>query len=189
MSFEEVRKRIIELETRNLVISGGEPLLQQTDLIALIASLGGVVVSDDLKGTEGVLKVNFKGLERCEVETNGTIFFLPQFERLIDGINCSPKLESSGNPKQLRYKPDVLRQYQQTGKAIFKFVVSTEADLEEVEQIVAECGLSDVWLMPQGRTRDEQIKWQAKVSQLAVDRGWNFSPRAHILMHDNVRGF
>lgn len=172
MSIPLVVELLNQIPCSRLVISGGEPLLQQEALFQIILQSTAADVPNPLTW--------------IEVETNGTQLLKKVDPRgytladYINQINCSPKLENSGNPKEARYKPDVLRQYQNTGKAVFKFVVQNDDDLEEIESIVSECGLETVYLMPQGKTKDEQILRSTQVAELAVKKGWNFSPRLHI---------
>ena len=69
----EVARRVLAGGTRNVVITGGEPLLQQEE-VALLAT--------ELKGAG----------RRLEVETSGTILPQPGLAALIDQWNVSPKL-------------------------------------------------------------------------------------------------
>lgn len=181
MTIKEVSDKLYELFTQNLVISGGEPMLQQKSLHALIHYFR---VSHDHDGL----------LNHIEIETNGTVPLIDiegqPFSDWLTQINCSPKLESSGNPLATRYKPNVLRQYLETGKTFFKFVVTCEEDLEEIAELVSEIEIpSDrVYLMPQGKTKAEQEQFQGAVAALAQQEGFNFSPRLHILVYDSKRG-
>src|SRR5437867_4839968 len=106
-----------------------------------------------------------------EVETAGTI--APALDAgLVDRWNVSPKLASSGNPLERRYKPDVLRAFDATGRAVFKFVVTAPGDLDEIAGIVSECALSNVWVMPEGtdpETLRDRFTWLAPA---AIERGW-----------------
>lgn len=169
-----VAKRLAKLQTKNLVISGGEPMLQQKNLMELF-EFGG-------------LRNHY--LKHVEIETNGTIPLVPGFIDNISQINCSPKLENSGNSKVVRFKLDVLKQYLDTGKAWFKFVVTSEKDLDEVKEIVKEVEITPdrVILMPQGKTKDEQEVFQEKTAALAAKCGWRFTPRLHILLYGTKRG-
>ncbi|MEZ4482508.1 MAG: hypothetical protein R3B97_15460 [Dehalococcoidia bacterium] len=101
---------------RNVVITGGEPLAQRHALAGLVPALR-------------------KRGYRLEVETNGTI---PpgELSGLVDQWNVSPKLASSGNAGLVRIRPGVLAQFSAEPKAFFKFVVSGEADLSEIETIL-----------------------------------------------------
>lgn len=121
-----------EAEPR-LVITGGEPLLQQDKVIELVHLL------NDWK---------------IEIETNGTI--APRTELQNYQINCSPKLSSSGNPVRSRYRPEVLRAISNLSNSWFKFVVSGPEDEGEIRTIVRECGISPekILLMSEGVSRD-----------------------------------
>ena len=149
-----------------VVVTGGEPLLQQRELAPLVAAL----------------RVD-RGW-RVEVETAGTI--APALE--VDQWNVSAKLENSGNPRDRRYKPEVLRAFQATERAAFKFVVAQPADLAEVGAIVDECDLTNVWLMPEGidaPTLEQRLAW---IAPAAIDRGWNVTTRLHVVLWGNERG-
>ncbi len=185
MEVEEVAKKLRALKPRRVVISGGEPMLQQKALAELIFSLR------NLDKTVGIQeKWEF------EIETNGTVpFEINAFRgwslgKMIDQINCSPKLESSGNAKEIRRRPDVLAQYNHTGKAYFKFVVCHEKDLEEIQDLitVARIDKNRVYLMPQGKTKAEQEAFQLQVQEYAQQNGYNFSPRLHVLLWGSKRG-
>lgn len=179
MSIPLVAEMLNNIACPRLVISGGEPMLQQEALLQVILACTSADIPNPLTW--------------IEIETNGTQLLKQIDQRgytladYIHQINCSPKLENSGNPKEARYKPEVLKQYQATGKAEFKFVVQSDGDLIEIEQIVAECGLKNVWLMPQGKTKEEQSERARQVAELAANKGWNFSPRLHIELWGSKR--
>ncbi|GAB0493853.1 hypothetical protein MMPV_005139 [Pyropia vietnamensis] len=89
-----------------------------------------------------------------EIETNGTLspVALPR------GVtyNVSPKLSNSAQPASRRLVPGALRELAALvgdGRGgCFKFVVGTDADLAEVEEVVQLAGVDPqaVWLMPLG---------------------------------------
>ena len=165
-SVAEIAALLDAMNVDMVVITGGEPLLQQRELKELV---------DALRGERSW---------RVEVETAGTI--APEVE--VDQWNVSPKLANSGNPRERRYKPDVLRAFRDTGRAAFKFVVRDAADIDEVEAMITECGLTDVWLMPEGTdvaTLTERLRW---LTPIAIERGWNVTNRLHILIWGDERG-
>jgi 7-carboxy-7-deazaguanine synthase len=176
MSVQEVSDEIYEKSEgiRLLVISGGEPMLQQSALIHFLRKL------KDENPNWWV-----------EVETNGTVEPHDEFITLINQFNCSPKLSNAGkdNPRSKRLKFHVLKKIKNSGKGTFKFVIQSEIDLEEMREILhmAEIPPSSVWLMPEGRTREEQLARQEQVERMTKEHGYNFSPRLHILEHDNKR--
>ena len=155
---------------RNVVITGGEPLAQRHALAGLVPALR-------------------KRGYRLEVETNGTI---PpgELSGLVDQWNVSPKLASSVNAGLVRIRPGVLAQFSAEPKAFFKFVVSGEADLSEIETILdaASVDSQQVILMPQGRTREELDSASAWLAAACTQRGWRFSTRLHILIWGDKRG-
>jgi 7-carboxy-7-deazaguanine synthase len=151
-----------------IVVTGGEPLLQQRGLEVLLAA------------------VKDRGW-RVEVETAGTI--APAMaDALVDRWNVSPKLANSGNPLERRYKPDVLRAFQLTGKAAFKFVACAPSDLDEVSVIVDGCGLTDVWIMPEGIDATTLERRSRQLAEDVIKRGWNLTTRLHILIWGDRRG-
>jgi 7-cyano-7-deazaguanosine (preQ0) biosynthesis protein QueE len=163
---DDIVKQLDAMDVDMVVITGGEPLLQQRDLTALVAAF------------------RDERVWRVEVETAGTI--APTLD--VDQWNVSPKLANSGNQRDRRYKPDVLRAFQATGRAAFKFVITSPSDLDEVAEIVAECGLTNVWLMPEATDADtlgDRLQW---VTPAAVERGWNVTTRLHILVWGDERG-
>jgi 7-carboxy-7-deazaguanine synthase len=151
-----------------VVITGGEPLLQQSRLGPLL---------------EGCRERGW----RVEVETNGTI--RPEDpERLVTQWNVSPKLANSGIALDRRYRPATLRSFEATGRAVFKFVASDPADLDEIEVMAGECGLSDIWVMPEGT---DAATVTARLQQLAdpvLARGWHLTTRLHVLVWGDRRG-
>lgn len=171
MMIDEVKKKIDSFKPRRLVISGGEPFLQQKQLIPL-------------------LKMLQSEMYTIEVETNGTIQPTEEFLDLVDQINCSPKTSNSGvdNRVTMRYKPKALKALSLCGKANFKFVVDSKEDMVEVLDLVETFDMQEVYLMPKGRTREEQLAKQGEVLRLAREHSFYFSPRLHVLEFDAMRG-
>jgi 7-carboxy-7-deazaguanine synthase len=173
MSSEDIAIKLNSFKIRSLVISGGEPMLQQEELIELIIAL---------KGYGWWI----------EIETNGTIEPSEVFLHLIDQINCSPKLLNSGpdNYKYKRIVPSALKKLALSQKTNFKFVVQSDSDMREILEIIDNYNISPsrVYLMPEGRLKKEQEKIQEKIGNLCRKYGLNFTPRLHILMFGDKRG-
>lgn len=160
-------------KANSLVISGGEPMLQQKELLPLL----------------NLLSADHWWVE---VETNGTIEPISDFTRMINQFNCSPKLSNAGevdNPRNKRLKWNSLMKIYYSSKATFKFVIQSDQDLREMAEIIDYVHIKphDIWLMPEGRTRDEQLARQQSVKEMCNEYGYNFSPRLHILEFDNKR--
>ena len=163
--------RILSFGCSRLIITGGEPLLQQRELAPLVASL------------------KEKGLV-FEVETNGTIAPQPELVRDIDQWNVSPKLENSGNTKDRRDAPQVMEAMCRLPNAYFKFVVSEPEDVEEVCSIRNKYGLLNqrIILMPEATTSRDMQQRSQWVSEACVREGFRFSTRLHILLWGDKRG-
>ncbi len=171
MTNAEIVARISKFDVGHLVISGGEPLLQQTRLIPFLRML------------------KASGPYFVEVETNGTIMPTKEFLPWVDQINCSPKLSNSGDATHLRIKPKVLQFLTHCNKVDFKFVIGPRQEIDEVEGFRALFGISKerVWLMPLGKTKDE-LKANSFIEYIAKAQGFNFSPRLQIETYGDKRG-
>jgi organic radical activating enzyme len=147
------------------VISGGEPMMQQEALGALIPRL-------------------MAGGKQVEVETNGTI--KPKIEPTR--FNVSPKLTHSGVREKIRFKPETLNAY--VGRSIFKFVCQTVKDLDEVMFMAAEADIPDsaIWIMPEGRDPVTLMSHAEAITDEAIARGWNITGRLHVMTWGARRG-
>jgi len=67
-----------------------------------------------------------------EIETNGTVYIGDDLFEIIDQINCSPKLSNSGMTAKQRIVPEAIKRIMQHGNYQFKFVISTEEDVQEL---------------------------------------------------------
>jgi organic radical activating enzyme len=67
-----------------------------------------------------------------EIETNGTIYIEEPLFRLLDQINCSPKLTNSGMTVKQRIVPEAIKRIMEHSNYQFKFVISTEDDIKEL---------------------------------------------------------
>ena len=171
LSREDVEKRVLAFDRPHVVITGGEPLLQQEELAPLVTGL------------------NRRGLY-CEVETNGTIGPSAEMVEAISQWNVSPKTASSGNRRESREKPTALLAFRELENAYFKFVVVERADLDDVSALVAryEIAPDRVLLMPEGVAADtlrDRGRW---VAEACVERGFRFTTRLHILLWGDERG-
>lgn len=174
MSVEQIIEHFREMNPPMMVITGGEPMLQSKKLPELISCLINEIPA----------------LVRIEIETAGTIWD----ERLVEFpfvyFNVSPKLENSGNPKDLRYKPWVLDKFNQNAQAIFKFVVCEDSDLDEIQEIVTEVGIPNhkVFIMPEGISDTVQQERLQYLADKVIERRWNLTTRLHVLIWQNKRG-
>jgi 7-carboxy-7-deazaguanine synthase len=166
---DDVVAEIDAMGVDRVVVTGGEPLLQQRRLVPLL---------------EGCAARGWP----VEIETNGTIVPDERVLELVARWNVSPKLENSGVELAQRIRPRALEAFRATGRAAFKFVVSQADDLDEVAVLVDAHGLAPVWIMPEGT---EPIAWLERARALSdpvLARGWNLTPRLHVLLWGDQRG-
>ena len=154
VSIDDLAESVKSYDEPHIVITGGEPLLQQRVLPAFIKKLR-----------------NENPDFYVEIETNGTIRPNDEMAELVNQWNVSPKLSNSGDSD-------------------FKFVVSSEQDVEEILTLLDEYEVpaDRVFLMPLGRTREELAETEPLVKELAQTLNMNFSTREHINRWGDKRG-
>jgi 7-cyano-7-deazaguanosine (preQ0) biosynthesis protein QueE len=165
----DVVARVEAMAVDRVVVTGGEPLLQQRALVPLLVAAG----------------------ERgwaVEVETNGTIAPAPEVTARVAAFNVSPKLANSGVPADKRIRPAALRALAATGKAAFKFVATGPADLDEIATLAAAHALAPIWVMPEGTDAATVAARLAQLADGVVAHGWNLTPRLQVLAWGDQRG-
>lgn len=169
----KIAERVSAYSCYQVVLTGGEPLLQQDALLSLIHHLRQV-----------------NPAFYFEVETNGTILPTEEFQAAINQYNVSPKLANSLNPKNLREKAAVYHFFVQNPKALFKFVVTSADDWKEVDHLrqLYQIPASKIWLMPEGSDSDalEQKRWW--VVDLCKQNNFRYSDRLHVQIWGNKKG-
>lgn len=167
-NFQKTFQEIAQYPAKRLVITGGEPMLQQAKIAEFME-----LIPD----------------WETEIETNGTIKPLTQLIERCQ-FNVSPKLENSGNSLKSRYKPDVVRAFNALPKTTFKFVVQAKEDLEEIDRIIEECDLdsSKIIIMPEGTTQDEIKNHSLSISERVKQKGWRLLPRLQVMLWGTQRG-
>ncbi len=170
MTIDEVKDAILDLEIKHLVITGGEPLLQQDDLADLLS----------------FLKPDFY----VEVETNCTILPNKMLTDLIDQWNVSPKTKNSGNPLELCENNECYYFFANQENCFFKYVVENESDIPEIKKFVTKYNIPEnrVQLMTQASTKEEISMKEKSISELAKLHNFSFSPRLHVAMWGAQRG-
>jgi 7-carboxy-7-deazaguanine synthase len=179
---------------RHVVITGGEPMImkEMPELLQHLHQLG----------------------HHITVETAGTVWIEGLGKGWIDLASVSPKLANS-TPRQReggrlaeahdrnRINLEVLKKFANGGmgvikKSQWKFVISREEDLVEMERLLAQLnselpeevrvGAEDVLLMPEGTdagTVAERSRWLAEVCKA---KGYRLSARLHVNLWGNTRG-
>jgi len=169
-SVAEVAQLVNAAPSRRLVLTGGEPLLQQRALQEFFARLAPDIA--------------------VEVETNGTIMPEPAALSRVNQWNVSAKLASAGDPEAFRIRPEVLAVFRDTDRAYLKLVVNGEADFAEADALVARLAwpANRVCLMPEATDREQLRARSFAVAEAARARSYRFSSRLHLELWGGRRG-
>ncbi len=157
-----------------LIVTGGEPLLQQRALESFLRYL-----------------VTCHPCPAVEIETNATRVPIAALDRYVVQYNCSPKGANSGNLRSHRHNAAAMRALVGNGKAVFKFVVSSRADVEQIrEEYIDPYGIAPtrVWLMPAAATLSVLQANERRVFALCREYRYNYSTRLHIQVWDQATG-
>ncbi len=160
---------------QHLILTGGSPMKQQKGLTLFLQQF-----------TE---RYGFKPF--TEIENECTLMPVPEFTRLTDVWNNSPKLKHSGNPDKLRYQPPIIKHLSSLENAWFKFVIAQHEDWEEIEEFFLIPGLikrNQIILMPLGGTREGLHRIRNTVVEIAVRESVRYSSREHIELWDRKTG-
>lgn len=159
-----------------LKLTGGEPLIQQKQLLRFIETFSE--------------RYGFTPL--IDFETNATL--MPD-ERWIHDYEAtfttSPKLTTNGDPEEKTYRPEVLK-WHAKHRSGFKFVITSDRDIEEIWKKYVEdnnginISQSRIWFMPCCGSRDEHVKNAAAVAEYAKALHVNFSPRLQLVIWDKA---
>jgi 7-carboxy-7-deazaguanine synthase len=171
---EDIVSLIADMKVNVVIISGGEPLLQQKrddwrELLEVLTSMGISI----------------------HIETNGTIVPNETSDEYIDHFSVSPKLSCSGVPVDKRLVGAALTWFAQDDRSIFKFVIDKVADIEdEVDVLVDALAIKPetVWLMPEGATLPDHLNNLQELADDIVKSGYNLSARVHIFAWNTKRG-
>ena len=159
----------------HLIITGGEPLIQQLALKAFFKEL----------------KLALEFIPYIEVETNGTIAPDPELIEYVGQWNVSPKLKNSGMSWNKRNSRMAMRYFADSNDSIFKFVIMDQSDwLEVLQDWMAPNDLDGerVWLMPAAESREQLVEISAEIAEICRDHNINFSSRLQLINWDKATG-
>lgn len=167
---DDVAARVAALGVGTVVVSGGEPLIHQRQLLTLMDALPDI---------------------EWHIETNGTIPPTRALRERVAHWSVSPKLANNGaDPVRRRIRPQALLTLVATDRAVFKFVAADPSDVEELAQLAKAFGLppARVWVMPEGTTATNVIRTHRSIAAAALAHGFATSTRLHVLLWDDTRG-
>ncbi len=168
----ELTQQVLHYDCKNIVLTGGEPLVQAQALshfCKLLRHTGDFVI---------------------DLETNGTILPEKNIDQYVNTYVCSPKLSNSEIPQNLRLKNDTLAWFAQSDKSYFKFVINKESDFSEIESIVSELDINKdrVYIMCKALDLSTLASKQNYAAAKALEYGYRYSDRLHLRLYGNKRG-
>jgi 7-carboxy-7-deazaguanine synthase len=194
METKDIADKIVDMlpnkkwKNEHLVITGGEPLLGWQRAFP-----------------ELLLDESMKHLKYITFETNGTQKLTDDFKKFLFNysnkygmgdteftFSVSAKLSASGESWDDAIIPEVVNSYNNYGQVYLKFVIDKDSDIEEVERAVKaykDYGLEcDVYLMPVGGTDVKYFSNYKTVAEMAMKKGWKYSPRLQVDIWRNAWG-
>lgn len=166
LSVEEVAGLVLSYHCPSLVLTGGEPLMQQPGMIGLLELLPSNIY--------------------VEVETNGSVLPVQPLRERVNQWNVSPKLPHSGNAPERCRNQDALDFFAAHPCAWFKFVVRGEEDWESIEAL--RLPRERILLMPCACTRTGLEAARLPVAETCLRHGVRFGDRLHLALWDDKKG-
>jgi 7-carboxy-7-deazaguanine synthase len=196
LGLDEIVAEVESHDADHVVLTGGEPLMHD-ESVTLLDRL-------DAAGYH------------TTVETNGTIYRdapidLASVSPKLASSTPSADLVADGTPRPDgepvdaaaaerheadRLDLDALVQLVETYDTQLKFVVTGPDDMAEIDHLVdrvrdaasATVADTDVLLMPEGTTRDALDGTRETVAELALERGYRYTPRLHVDLWNDAPG-
>lgn len=166
---------------RHIVITGGEPFVQEKQLISLCD------------------KIKRENNYHITIETNGTLFS-ESLAGYIDFFSISPKLASSEAGSTRISQPRInvanlqtfIRHARTNGKDFqLKFVCSCDQDIVEIKSVLTQLEgwkNEDILLMPLGGTAHDVLLNTEKTLTHCIRNGWRYCDRLHLSLFGAKQG-
>lgn len=163
---DELVEWAVGSSTRLVVVTGGEPLAQQAELVTLVTSLA-------------------QFGQRVEIETNATLTPTPELVAATHLFVVVPRLSSYDGDTNAdeRIAPAVLEAFVSCERAVFIFVVARFTDLDEISALEHRFSLYPIWVTPSGSTPEQVLSTMSWLADAILDRGWHLSGRLRVLLH------
>jgi 7-carboxy-7-deazaguanine synthase len=175
-TLDDLLQQYDSADTRHVVLTGGEPLLQPAI----------VTLSQQLRDRGAVITI----------ETAATV----DRPVVADLMSISPKLSNSipqSHPhwrqrhEATQFRPDVVRRWLRDYRCQWKFVVDGPSDLHEVDRYLQQFPAirpDTVWLMPQATTTEALHAKREWLEPAALQAGYRYCGREQIVWFGHVRG-
>jgi 7-carboxy-7-deazaguanine synthase len=178
LALDAILRDVLSYGCRYVVLTGGEPMIAP-EIVSLTQELA-------------------RARLHITVETAGTVY-APVVCQLM---SISPKLANStpsereggrwaAQHERLRIQPEILKRLTRAYHYQLKFVVASPEDLPEIKTLLERIAAdpSDVILMPEGTDPNVLRERGLWLVEIAKREGFRYSPRLHIDLYGNRRGF
>jgi 7-carboxy-7-deazaguanine synthase len=180
LTVPEILAEVRKYPARHVVLTGGEPMIAPEihELAYQLQELG----------------------HHITIETAATV---PPRGIACDLASLSPKLAHSApgeradevwrrRHEERRRQPEVIAQWIAAGDYQLKFVVGSEADIAEIDELLRDTGCAvpphKILLMPEGVTVEAQRARAGWLGELCKARGHRYAHRLHLELYGNRRG-
>ncbi len=180
LEIAEIVRRVRSYPSKHVVLTGGEPMIAPDihELAFQLKELGCHLT------IETAATVRPRGIACDLASLSPKLAHSAPDERLDDAWRR--KHES------LRRQPEVIADWIAAGDYQLKFVVSSESDVAEIEELLRDtlCVVPPhkVLLMPEGTTLEGLRARAGWLSELCKARGYRYAHRLHVELYGNRRG-
>lgn len=171
-----------------LCFTGGEPMMWQEAIKDTVKKL------EDRKAE--VYNILFETNGTRELKAEFKEFMKRRTTSLVGGgldknliFAVSPKLSNSGEAWEEAIRPEVVVSYKGiSNEQYLKFVCDGEdSTWEEIERAIGQIGVdaTDVWIMPEAATEEQQKQVAEKIAIQCIQRGYKYCHRTHVSVFGN----
>ena len=172
----------------HLAITGGEPMMRQGAIVAVLAALresgdAPQFITVETNGTRPLTKAFTGELTQMLASTTKEWFW-----------SVSPKIRTSGEDWDKTIRPDIVGAYAAAaGTGQLKYVIDgdprTWDEVERATELYRAAGVGfPVSVMPVGGRVEDQHRIAAEIAEQAIQRGYNLAPRVHCYLFGNALG-
>jgi 7-carboxy-7-deazaguanine synthase len=174
---DELRNRIKQSKAHHIIFTGGEPSIYRLDELVVPGKFFHVETNGTIIPNE---KLHYTMKDETLIERDA------MNTRIIEAFNwvVSPKMT---NARQI-INDEALKYWALQSNNIFKFIIKSVDDLQEIEQIITKFELmqNKVYIGIEGITVDSQLR--PELVEAVIAHGFNFSPRLQVLLWGAERG-
>lgn len=175
-SADELKSIFGKSKSHHIVFTGGEPTIYGIDKLFVPNKKFHVESNATINP---LLPLNLKLKDGTQIAREA------MDEKIIRQFNwvISPKLKNSGRS----LNNDVLKFWVSKDYSVFKFVIQNKKDIIEIVDLQKKIKINSekIFICLEGITLKSQL--QPTLVEEIIRRGWNFSPRLHILLWGNER--